>query len=253
MPWRCIALLICLGASLSAPARSAASCIDVAKAEPIEVSGRLHHRSFSDDEIQTGAIDQTPPESAYVLKLDKPTCFYGDEFLGGEVTVSEVHLMINAEDNNRLFAELHELVGKDITVAGKRGFGAHTRHHRAPVVLVLTAVSENHPIRQEMAENVVAAFYLALGVGDGNQASRYIIPAKRRSGPLSAEAMSRFYGDLEQPLELLDVAVLDSGRYRAHYRFTTKGGARCNGSAIVSTTSVNGAELISRIVAERGC
>jgi hypothetical protein len=192
-------------------------------------------------------------ESAYVLKLDSPACFYGDEFLGGEVTISEVHLMIDIEDNDRLFAQLHALVGKDVTVTGRHGFGAHSRHHRAPVILVVAEVSKNEGLMRNTAENVVVAFYRALEVGDGYQAARYVIPTKRRSGPLSGEAMSRFYGNLEQPLELLDVAELDAGRYRARYRFTTRDGARCNGSSVVTTRPAKGAQLISRIIAESGC
>jgi hypothetical protein len=246
-----VAMLICLGAWTSSSAWSA-ECLDVA-AGPIRISGRLNHKTFPNSAAAQPSINPKSGESAYVIELAAPRCFYGDEFLGGEVTISEVHLMVDAEEDYQLFSQLRALVGKDVSVSGKRAFGAHSRHHRAPVVVIARSVLEVQPPELQTPRRAVEAFYLALEVGNGSEAAGNIIPSKRRSGPLSAAALSRFYGSLKEPLELLDVVALGEDRYRAFYRFQTTAGARCDGSAIVTTTSVDGEALISRIVAENGC
>jgi hypothetical protein len=244
------AILLSLGVS-GCPAWTA-PCIDVA-ADRVLISGRLAHRSFDDSGAAQVSINRDVGEAAYLLELAAPTCFFGDQFLGGEVTISEVHLMIDAEEDHYLFGQLRALVGKDVAVSGKRAFGAHSPHHRAPVVVVVETVRGTRPPGQDTARRAVETFYLALEVGNGSAAAEKIIPSKRRSGPLSGAAMSRFYGSLKEPLELLDVVDLGADRFRAFYRFETAAGSRCNGSAIVTTTSVGGAQLISRIIAERGC
>lgn len=252
MSWRCLAILTVLGLSISTPLR-AGRCIDVSADEPIQLTGRLHHRSFPDKETDGGGSEpKTAPEAAYILRLVAPECFFGDEFLGGEVTISEVHLMVDVEENQHLFARLRELTGKNVTVIGRRALGAHSRHHRAPVLLVLDDAADTRT-KELSAKQVVEAFYLALESGDGSEAAQYVIPAKRRSGPLSASALSGFYGNLRRPLKLLNVVDLGTGRYRATYRFETHGGARCNGSSIATTIAADGVNLISRIVAESGC
>jgi hypothetical protein len=176
-------MLFWLGASLGAPAWSA-KCVDVAS-EPIPVSGHLDRRSFSDATGRAPA-DREVAESAYLLELAAPTCFFGDEFLGGEVTISEVHLMVDPDEDYRLFSQLGALVGKDVAVSGKRAFGANSAHHRAPVVVVVATVSEVPTTsevlttRHEAAKSAVEAFYLALEVGNGFEAAENIIPRKRR-------------------------------------------------------------------------
>ncbi|WP_204350426.1 hypothetical protein, partial [Klebsiella pneumoniae] len=63
----------------------------------------------------------------------------------------------------------------------------------------------------------VEAFYRALEVANGEEAARMVVPVKRRSGPLSAAALGRFYGSLSQPLRLIDVVVTGRDQYRARY------------------------------------
>ena len=120
-------------------------------------------------------------------------------------------------------------------------------------MLIADEISGGFDVPFESARRAVKGFYLALGAGDGATAAQYIIPAKRRTGPLSAAALSSFYGDLRRPLQLLEVAELDANRYRASYRFETWNGARCEGTSVVTTADVGGASLISRIRAENGC
>ena len=103
------------------------------------------------------------------------------------------------------------------------------------------------------SQNVVRAFYAALAAGAGDQAAALLIPSKRDAGPLSAGAISGFYGRLEQPLELLAIEGTGPDTYLVRYRFKAPRSPACNGRAIVTTTTDAGMTLISRINALDGC
>ena len=74
-----------------------------------------------------------------------------------------------------------------------------------------------------------------------------VIPKKRSSGPLSATAISKLYGNLPEPLTLVDVVATRSGEYRVRYRYVASGPRRCDG------TQVSGSNLIESIKAVSGC
>lgn len=59
--------------------------------------------------------------------------------------------------------------------------------------------------RSADGEATVRAFYGALGTGNGVAASSQVIPEKRSSGAFSPEAISRFYGNLSDPLRLTSI------------------------------------------------
>ena len=99
----------------------------------------------------------------------------------------------------------------------------------------------------------VQAFYLALGAADGEEASKFVVPEKRSSGPLSASAISNFYGKLIVPLSLVDIAAMGSEQYRVRYSYIASGTGRCNGESIVQTIKVNGMNLIQSIRAASDC
>lgn len=99
----------------------------------------------------------------------------------------------------------------------------------------------------------VHAFYGALAQGDGTDAARYVIPAKRAAGPFSADALSKFYGSLAQPLTLVSATQQADGSVAVQYAYAANGGRSCAGAAVV-TTEVSGSEyLISGIKALNGC
>jgi len=98
----------------------------------------------------------------------------------------------------------------------------------------------------------VRTFYNALGTGSGDVASAQVIPQKRSSRAYSADAISRFYGQLREPLRLTSISPLRSGAYRVTYRYAAPG-SRCNGSAIVRLTSGGPRPLIRSIDATNGC
>jgi hypothetical protein len=100
---------------------------------------------------------------------------------------------------------------------------------------------------------VVTAFYEALGRGDGFAAAELVIPEKRARGPLSADAMTHFYSQLSEPLQLISVSQLDKSTVLARYQYRTGSGKLCKGRANVTITSVNGTNLIQSIKALDGC
>jgi hypothetical protein len=248
----CLLVLITASGLIGSPS-GAADCIDVSRNASLALSGKLAHREFPGTALDELAGQSITTEAAYILQLALPKCFFGDEYLGGQVNVAEVQLVVSPDDNPALYGLLRGRIGGPISVIGHRAFGGHTAHHHAPVVLIVEEISDDVDVSSENATRAVEGFYLALGAGDGAAAAQYIIPEKRRTGALSAAALSSFYGNLRRPLQLLDVAELGAGRYRASYRFETRYGARCEGTSVVTTTHFNGASLISKIRAENGC
>src|SRR5207245_6254024 len=105
----------------------------------------------------------------------------------------------------------------------------------------LPASSKRPPVARSTSsgEATVRAFYGALGSGNGGAASSQVIPEKRSRGAYSAEAMSRFYGHLAQPIRLTSVAPVSDGRYRVTYRYSA-GRSHCNGTAVVRLTNHGG-------------
>jgi hypothetical protein len=150
---------------------------------------------------------------------------------------------------------MRHLVGRKVRVEGASAFGAHTGHHHAPLLLPITAVTElSDPSEANGgAMAAVQSFYLALAEGDGTRAARFVVPEKRTAGPLSAQAITAFYGRLDAMLALLEVRRLAADDFRVRYSFVSHGDRGCDGLAEVRTTVVNGENLISAIKALNGC
>jgi hypothetical protein len=102
--------------------------------------------------------------------------------------------------------------------------------------------------------DAVTGFYRALGRGDGNVASRFVVPEKRDSGPLSGRAMTRFYSRLARPLRLTGIRQEGPDTFRVSYRFATRAGEVCEGDALVrARRGPDGGFLVSGIRALSGC
>jgi hypothetical protein len=112
-------------------------------------------------------------------------------------------------------------------------------------------VSRPDTIAVSSGEATVRTFYNALGTGSGDVASAQVIPQKRSSRAYSADAISRFYGRLRDPLRLTSIRPLQSGAYRVTYHYAAPG-LRCNGSAIVRLSGGT-RPLIRSIDATNGC
>jgi hypothetical protein len=72
------------------------------------------------------------------------------------------------------------------------------------------------------AMTTVQAFYLALAAGNGDEAAKFVIPQKRSIGPLSAKAISNYYGNVVEPLTLIDVVRLHPDEFRVRYTFVAQ-------------------------------
>lgn len=104
----------------------------------------------------------------------------------------------------------------------------------------------------DAGEAVVRAFYGALGRGNGEEASAHVVAEKRSSRAFSPQAISRFYGELREPLRLTAIEPLARGAYRVSYRYSA-GRSRCDGEAVVSLTSRDGRDFIRSIRALNDC
>jgi hypothetical protein len=219
----------------------------------LSFEGTLNYRIFAGPPNYQDVRKGDTPEPTYILKLAEPICVSGDEFIDPGDKFDQVQIFSEPSDKaaQALSRDLRRLVGKRVVVEGTSPFGAHTGHHHAPLMLPITRISiASGPTESYgTAMTTVQAFYAALSAGNGEEAAKFVIPKKRSSGPLSATAISKFYGNLPEPLTLVDVVAIRSDEYRVRYRYVAPGPRRCDGESLVRTTQVSGSNLIESIKA----
>ena len=243
--------LLLMFALWTAPVAAGAACFDISKFEPATLTGRLSARIFAGPPGFEDVAKGDAAEPGYILKLPNAICLTGDpDFTDPEDMFDEVQLVSRDNTADRMAA----LDGRKVTVELSGHVPAHTGHHRRPLVAwVDEIVAEEPPASEESAAAAtVRAFYQALTAGDGKTASTLVVEEKRRKGPFSAKELSRFYGALAEPLELVAVEDAAKGSVTVRYRYATKS-KKCNGSATVRTTERNGVTLISGIVPKNEC
>lgn len=76
-------------------------------------------------------------EKALILELPKRMCADDGEFIDSSTTFDRVHVSSSVP---ALLDVLNAAVGRHVTVHGE-AFGAHTGHHRAPLVLFADEVT----------------------------------------------------------------------------------------------------------------
>jgi hypothetical protein len=103
------------------------------------------------------------------------------------------------------------------------------------------------------ASDTVRAFYSALSAGDGASAAQLVIPAKRRSGPLSAGALSRYYSSFRRPLRVQSLTPVDTDTVRVAYDYVLSDGRVCRGQALVNVVQRDGRSLVSSINTRGPC
>jgi len=236
---------------LAAPAAFAADCFDVSKGEPASLEGALSFRIFAGppnfEDVQKGDT----PEPGYVLTLSQPVCLSGDEdFADPALLFDEVQLV----ETEVTAAAMRNLRNRAVAVDLINPMPAMTGHHHRPLVAWVSAIT---PISDPTdnygsAATAVEAFYLALGAGDGATAASFVIPEKTGKGPFSAAELSRFYGALREPLNLIDVREVSKNEFIASYTFAS-GKNVCDGKALVRTESRDGRHFIRSIKALNGC
>ena len=236
---------------IACPGWAWAECFDVSKEEPATLSGLLSYRIFAGPPEYQDVQKGDTPEPGYVLRLDAPICLKGDaEFADPSSMFDEVQLVPRDGTEKSMKA----MDGRAVRVALSGHIPAHTGHHHRPLVAWVDAIVADKDITEEYgtAASTVRAFYLALGAGDGALAAGFVIEEKRRKGPFSARELSRFYGALREPLELLSLDDAGNGRFTARYRYASDGG-RCEGAATIRTTERRGRFFIEGVKALNGC
>ncbi|HLH50621.1 MAG TPA: hypothetical protein VKV96_14870 [Roseiarcus sp.] len=240
--------VLTFGASLWAMSDpSLAQCFDLRQSAPSELSGRL--------------VAQGPPKNAgarqgaysglrYVLVLPQPICVKGPSSVR---SFSSVELLPTERT-----ARFLPLLGDSqvaVSLAGVTSDGAGQGLSAAATGIAQlengAAAAENSAPQPRTAATAVRGFYQALGAGDGAAAAEYIAPG-RRSGPLSAEAMTRFYSRLSEPLRLTALNQISASDFFVSYRFKAPGRA-CRGRAVVRTIAKGGEDYIDNIRALDGC
>jgi hypothetical protein len=139
------------------------------------------------------------------------------------------------------------------------GYVAHSRvpaSPESPVAPPDAALRESAQLSAQGAAQSPAstakAFYGALAQGDGTEAVRYVVPEKRNRGAYTAQGIASFYGNLTEPLRLLEVKENSDGSVLVHYRYQAKQ-RRCDGRAVITSRERNGAALIESIRPLDGC
>ncbi len=250
------AIILGLWLILGVPA-ARGECLDLRSQAPVTFAGTLSFQIFGGPPYNGGVAKGDTPEPTYILKLDQPVCVQGDDFLEAGATIDRVQVYPDFDLGRTaaMLAKMRGLVGARVVVQGKSPFGAHTGHHHAPLMLPISTIDRDSDPTEAYgtAKTTVQGFYLALAAGSGEQAVRFIVPEKRRSGPFSADAITKFYGSLDEPLTLSDVTAAGPNVYRVRYTFVARGKKRCDGEALVQTVRVGDENLISSIKALSGC
>ncbi|MGO8801459.1 MAG: hypothetical protein ACLQE9_16650 [Roseiarcus sp.] len=234
---------------LFAAGSAGAACFDLSKSEPHSLTGLLSQRIFPGPPGFTDVRRGDTPEPGYLLQLPEAICLTGDEFADPAKVFSEVQLV----ETDKTASAMRALADHNVTVELTQPIPAMTGHHHRPLVAWVTdivAVADK-AAEYGTAATAVRGFYYALAGGNGEQAAVFIVP-ERRKGAFSPDEMTRFYGGLVAPLELLSLAPSGPGAYLVRYQFASRARA-CNGRAIVKTVNRGGSNLIASIQALDGC
>lgn len=243
--------LVLLVPLLCVPFSARAECFDISKSQPAELSGELSARIFAGPPGYEDVDKGDTPEPGYVLKLKAPICLTGDpDFTDPTVMFDEIQLVARDSTSKAMEA----LDGRTVQVRISDQLPAHTGHHHRPLVAWVDEISADGDSTAVDATGLstVRDFYKALAAGDGKTASALVVEEKRRKGPFSAKELTRFYGGLREPLELVDIREKGSDRISVRYRYKTKSGV-CDGQAIVRIVSRDGRQFIREIKVEDGC
>lgn len=228
-----------------------AECFDISKNEPRILDGLLGFHIFPGPPNYENIKRGDYPEPTFILLLSKKICIEGNNGLTDTDNLfNKVHLV--PTDQSRSI--MKKLVGERVTVYLKDQTPSHTGHLHAPLVAWVEDISTDLDFTAEYgtATTVVRAFYQALHAADGDEAARFVIPEKRKTGPFSAVEITRFYGNLEKPLKILFLKQIDNNKFHVRYEYTSRQGF-CNGSATVTTTKRSGENYIFGIRTAGGC
>jgi len=247
---RYAALALAGAAMWAAPSARAAECIDVQQTTHLDFSGVLSIVIFPGSPNFTDVNKGDEPEPTYVLTLRDPICLTGDpDYTDPKLNFRAVQVV--PEESTA--ASLRALVGAQVYVSLSKPMPANTGHHHEPLVAWVDSIEKAGDPTAEYgtAATTVRGFYLALGVGSGDQAAQFILPELRK-GPFAPAAMTAYYGALPEPLQLVSLDPQGANVYLARYAFRSSAG-RCDGRAQVTTTQRGGRAYIANVKALDGC
>ena len=118
-------VLTCLALILGAPAAQAQCMKQMGEAR---AEGSLTVGRFRDAAGR--------PETAYILRLNRPVCLDGAEDDEARKGTRKVHLF---SPDAKMARNIQRLVGRNVIVYGAP-FGQHTAHHHAPIVMTVTDI-----------------------------------------------------------------------------------------------------------------
>jgi hypothetical protein len=117
--------------------------------------------------------------------------------------------------------------------------------------------SSDKPVIQKLNEvdaydpyTTVSLFYSYLSHADGNNAAALVIPEKRGIGPFNESNISNFFGQMLEPLSILEIRRIDTDNLIVKYQYKKLNGKYCLTDAQVKTTYRYGRTLIERINAK---
>ncbi|QCI68482.1 hypothetical protein [Phreatobacter stygius] len=120
------------------------SCTNVGGNATSRFTGRLSHHVFPGPPGYQDVRRGDAREPAYILTLRQQTCVNaeGDEALQ-RVRLDRIHLRLDNRNprSRTAYRGLRRFIGQDVSVTGTDGFGEHTGHHRAPLVLTVVGVA----------------------------------------------------------------------------------------------------------------
>ncbi|MGE4323175.1 MAG: hypothetical protein AB7E60_09125 [Sphingobium sp.] len=128
--------LLCPVAALAG--EPAPRCVAASRPDTlVTLAGRLTLHSFAGPPDYESVEAGDALEHAFILELPRRICLDDGEFADGSERFDRVH--VHAMEPH-LVRTLQDAVGRQVTVAG-RAVGAHTGHHRAPMVLFAGSVA----------------------------------------------------------------------------------------------------------------
>jgi len=122
----------------------------------------------------------------------------------------------------------------------------------APAAVPATVVPPPRPTPGDGLD-AVRGFYEALAQADGARANEFLVPEKRNSGAYEIGAMSRYYGNMREPVRLIAAEPMGNDGARVRYHYVYVNGRTCDGAAEVFLSRRDGRPLIERIRALNGC
>jgi hypothetical protein len=117
---------------------TAQGCLDISGAESeVVLAGRLEDRFYAGPPNYEDWRRGDAREGALILTLDRAICIDdGGDFADPAERFDRVHLYTSTDAN---WPRLRAGIGRRVRVRGS-GFGAHTGHHRAPLVVDVSEI-----------------------------------------------------------------------------------------------------------------